>query len=145
MAWADTADDILTEAGISGGVIVHLGCGTGELTSALGRRGEYLVHGLDRDAANVEAARRRFVEKGQHGTLTAECWTQRTLPLIDNLVNLVVVEDAGDITLQLWFNRGNEEVIEAVEEQWETNLGVNVNVVNMEWGAYLETLDLCNN
>jgi oligopeptide transport system substrate-binding protein len=55
------------------------------------------------------------------------------------------VEEAGDITLQLWFNRGNEEVIEAVEEQWETNLGVNVNVVNMEWGAYLETLDLCNN
>ena len=54
-------------------------------------------------------------------------------------------EDAGDVTLQLWFNRGNEEVIEAVEEQWETNLGVNVNVVNMEWGAYLETLDLCNN
>jgi oligopeptide transport system substrate-binding protein len=55
------------------------------------------------------------------------------------------VSDPGDITLQLWFNRGNEDVIESVEEQWETNLGVNVNVVNMEWGAYLETLDECNN
>ncbi|HID90304.1 MAG TPA: hypothetical protein EYP52_11450, partial [Anaerolineae bacterium] len=54
------------------------------------------------------------------------------------------VEDPGEITIQLWFNRGNEDVIEAVEEQWETNLGINVNVVNMEWGAYLEVLDSCN-
>ena len=55
------------------------------------------------------------------------------------------IEDPGDISIQLWFNRGNEDVIEAVEEQWETNLGINVNVVNMEWGAYLDTLDECNN
>jgi len=54
------------------------------------------------------------------------------------------VEDPGDITIQLWFNRGNEDVIESVEEQWETNLGIRVNVVNMEWGAYLDTLDSCN-
>lgn len=54
------------------------------------------------------------------------------------------VADPGEITIQLWFNRGNEDVIESVEEQWETNLGINVNVVNMEWGAYLETLDSCN-
>jgi oligopeptide transport system substrate-binding protein len=54
------------------------------------------------------------------------------------------VEDAGDITLQLWYNRGNEDTIEAVEEMWESNLGINVNVVNMEWAAYLDVLDLCN-
>ncbi|HIE38928.1 MAG TPA: peptide ABC transporter substrate-binding protein, partial [Anaerolineae bacterium] len=54
------------------------------------------------------------------------------------------VEEPGDITIQLWFNRGNEDVIESVEEQWETNLGIKVNVVNMEWGAYLEVLDSCN-
>lgn len=99
MGWADTANDILAEAGIHGGIIVHLGCGNGELTSALCRSGEYLVHGLDRDAANVESARQRFVEKGQHGKVTVECWSQRMLPFIDNLVNLVVVEDAGDISM----------------------------------------------
>ncbi len=55
------------------------------------------------------------------------------------------IEDPGDITIQLWFNRGNEDVIESVESQWEENLGINVNVVNMEWGVYLETLDQCNN
>jgi len=94
MGWADTADDILAEAGIHGGIIVHLGCGNGELTSALCGHGDYLVHGLDRDAANVESARRRFVEKGQHGKATVECWSQRTLPFIDNLVNLIVIRDS---------------------------------------------------
>ena len=55
------------------------------------------------------------------------------------------VENAGDISIQLWFNRGNEDVIQAVEAQWEENLGIDVNVVNMEWGVYLDTLDECNN
>jgi oligopeptide transport system substrate-binding protein len=55
------------------------------------------------------------------------------------------IEDPGDISIQLWFNRGNEDIIEAVEAQWEENLGIDVNVVNMEWGVYLDTLDECNN
>jgi oligopeptide transport system substrate-binding protein len=55
------------------------------------------------------------------------------------------IDDPADITVNLWFNRGNEDVIEAVAEQWETNLGINVPVAIMEWGAYLETLDECNN
>ncbi len=55
------------------------------------------------------------------------------------------IEEAGDVTLNLWFNRGNEDVLDAVAEQWETNLGINVNVTIMEWAAYLDTLDQCNN
>jgi oligopeptide transport system substrate-binding protein len=55
------------------------------------------------------------------------------------------IEDPGDISIQLWFNRGNEAVVEPVEAQWEENLGIDVNVVNMEWGVYLEVLDECNN
>jgi oligopeptide transport system substrate-binding protein len=55
------------------------------------------------------------------------------------------VEDPADISVNLWYNRGNEDTIEAVAEQWETNLGITVNVANMEWAAYLDTLDECNN
>ena len=55
------------------------------------------------------------------------------------------VDDAGDITINLWFNRGNEDTVEAVAEQWESNLGIGVNVAIMEWAAYLDTLDECNN
>jgi oligopeptide transport system substrate-binding protein len=53
--------------------------------------------------------------------------------------------EAGDITLNLWYNRGNEDILDAVAEQWETNLGVAVNVSIMDWAAYLDTLDECNN
>ena len=55
------------------------------------------------------------------------------------------IDDPADITVNMWFNRGNEDVIEAVAEQWESNLGIGVNVAIMEWAAYLETLDECNN
>jgi oligopeptide transport system substrate-binding protein len=55
------------------------------------------------------------------------------------------IDAPGDISVNLWFNRGNEDVIEAVAEQWETNLGIQVNVAIMEWAAYLDTLDECNN
>ncbi len=55
------------------------------------------------------------------------------------------IEEAGDISINLWFNRGNEDVVEAVAEQWESNLGISVNVAIIEWAAYLDTLDECNN
>jgi oligopeptide transport system substrate-binding protein len=55
------------------------------------------------------------------------------------------IDDPADITVNLWFNRGNEDIVEAVAEQWETNLGIAVNVAIMEWAAYLDTLDECNN
>lgn len=55
------------------------------------------------------------------------------------------VADPGDITVNIWYNRGNEDTLDAVAEQWETNLGITVNVAIMEWAAYLDTLDECNN
>jgi len=55
------------------------------------------------------------------------------------------VDDPADITVNLWFNQGNEDVIGAVAEQWETNLGIKVNAVIMEWAAYLDALSGCNN
>jgi oligopeptide transport system substrate-binding protein len=55
------------------------------------------------------------------------------------------IDEAADITVNLWYNRGNEDILDAVAEQWETNLGITVNVAIMEWAAYLDTLDECNN
>ena len=54
------------------------------------------------------------------------------------------VDDESEITVNLWYNQGNEDVMEAVAEQWENNLGINVNTTVMEWGGYLDTLDQCN-
>jgi oligopeptide transport system substrate-binding protein len=53
------------------------------------------------------------------------------------------IDDPADISINLWFNRGSEDVIEAFAEQWETNLGIHVNLVTMEWTAYLKALDQC--
>ncbi len=53
------------------------------------------------------------------------------------------IDDPADISINLWFNKGSEDVIEAFAEQWETNLGIKVNLVTMEWTAYLKALDQC--
>ena len=44
-----TAERILEQAGVQGGLIVHLGCGDGRLTVALRAGDGFLVHGLDCD------------------------------------------------------------------------------------------------
>jgi oligopeptide transport system substrate-binding protein len=64
---------------------------------------------------------------------------------LDAYMSEAGISDPADISINLWFNRGNEDVIEAVAEQWESNLGIEVNVAIMEWAAYLDTLDECNN
>ncbi|MGB2821399.1 MAG: class I SAM-dependent methyltransferase, partial [Phycisphaerae bacterium] len=51
------ARKVLEAAGVKGGLLVHVGCGDGKLTAALGASDSFLVHGLDADAANVEKAR----------------------------------------------------------------------------------------
>ena len=55
------------------------------------------------------------------------------------------IEDASDIVVWIWFNRGNEDTIEAVGAQWSDNLGITVNFQNREWATYLSVLDECNN
>jgi outer membrane protein assembly factor BamB len=89
------AREILDSAGLRGGLIVHVGCGTGELTAELRADDGYLVHGLDADASNVEAARRRVLARGLHGKVTFDRFDGRRLPYIDDLANLIVVSGEG--------------------------------------------------
>ncbi len=95
---ADAAQTILTESGIRGGLLVHLGCGDGKLTAAL-RAGEgFLVHGLDRDAAAVAEARRNVRTLGLYGSVSIEQLHGTRLPYTDNLVNLLVVDDSNGVS-----------------------------------------------
>jgi len=86
------AAEILDASGITGGLIVHVNCGQGELTAALGAGKGYLVHGLDKDAENVEKARERIGSVGLYGRVSADRWKGRKLPYVENVVNLVVSE-----------------------------------------------------
>ena len=86
------ARQILDATGVSGGVVVHLQCGDGRLTAALGGDG-YLVHGLDTDPANVAAAREHVKSLGNYGPVSVDGWDGKHLPYIDDFVNLVVAKD----------------------------------------------------
>jgi len=93
------AREILEATGIQGGLIVHIGCGDGELTAALGAGDSFLVHGLDADPANVENARARIKALGLYGEVSVDHWTWTQLPYIENLVNLVVFENLSGVPL----------------------------------------------
>jgi len=95
---AQNPADLLEMAGTKGGLIVHLGCGNGELTAALRTGDQYFVHGLDTDAGKVAAARKRIMDRGFYGPVSADKWDGRHLPYVDNLVNLVVAEEADGLS-----------------------------------------------
>jgi len=94
------AREILDTSAVHGGLVVHIGCGNGRLTAALRPNDKYLVHGLARDRAAVEEARRYLRERRLCGPVSVEYWAENRLPYADNLVNLIVAEGLGDIPRQ---------------------------------------------
>lgn len=86
----DTAA-ILRQAGVQGGLVVHVGCGDGRLTAGLHASGSYVVQGLDADPAHAAAARQHVRSLGLADKVWIEKWTGPQLPYADNLVNLIVV------------------------------------------------------
>lgn len=92
-----SAQQILEDSGVQGGLVVHLGCGDGRLTAALHADDRYLVHGLDTDAGNVQAARQFIHAEGLYGKVTVEQLVGERLPYSDNLVNLVVIGEGCQI------------------------------------------------
>ncbi len=98
IAKGQSAKEILSQTGVKGGLVVHIGCGDGKLTAALRVNDSFIVHGLDRNPANVAAARKYIQSRGQYGEVFVEQWPGERLPYIDNTVNLVVAEDLGGVS-----------------------------------------------
>lgn len=95
---AQTPVQTLQESGIRGGLIVHLGCGDGKLTIGFCANDRYLVHALDTNPDNVSRARRQIAASGLYGTVSADTFDGIHLPYIENLVNLLVAEDLGNVS-----------------------------------------------
>ena len=74
---SNLARQILDNSGVTGGVIVHLGCADGRLTAALRAGDSYLVHGLNADAKNVQAAREHIRSLGLYGKVSVERWATK--------------------------------------------------------------------
>lgn len=95
--WAKEPAAVLKKAGLTGGLVVHLGCGSGETTAALRISDAFTVHGLDRDLANIQKARKYIQSQGLYGPVSVGLLRGNDLPYVDNLVRALVVSDAGSI------------------------------------------------
>jgi len=91
---------VIEATGFTGGLVVHVGCGDGKLTAALGAGDNVLVHGLDAGGANVSAARKLIASKGLYGKVSIERIESGSLPHANNTVNLLVSEDLGEIPMK---------------------------------------------
>jgi len=99
VAPAMDADQILKTTGFKGGLIVHLGCGDGQLTATLGQGDGRLAHGLDARAEQVSRALEHFQRLGLSGKVFAEHWLEDRLPYADNFVNLLVLSGEGGMAV----------------------------------------------
>jgi len=98
IAFALDGTSILETTGTRGGLVVHLGCGDGKLTASLHDGDQYMIHGLDADSANVDLARANIRKLGLYGKVSIDLFDGQHLPYIDNLVNLLIVEDQGNLS-----------------------------------------------
>ena len=92
------ASQIFRSTGVKGGLIVHLGCGEGKLTTALYANESYIVHGLDTNPAHVDSARNYIKSRNLYGKVCIDHWSGPNLPYVDNSVNLIVAEKTIDLT-----------------------------------------------
>jgi len=138
------AERTLENAGVRGGLVVHIGCGDGKLTATL-RAGEaYLVHGLDADPANVEKARAHIRSLGLYGDVSVSHLEGGRLPYADDIVNLIISRDLGDVSMDevmrilcpngVALIRSGDKLIRKVKP-WPDDIG--------EWTHYLQ--DASNN
>ena len=95
----DWVQSVLETTGVKGGLIVHLPCGDGLLTAALRAGDSYVVHGLDTDSAEVDKTRQYAESRGVYGKVSADVFDGKRLPYADNLVNLLVSEDLGEVAM----------------------------------------------
>ncbi len=86
-----TSAQDMAATGVTGGLVVHVGCGDGEETVRLRLDDRFLVHGLDTDPGKIRFARRTLRKRGEYGTVAVARYDGSRLPYMDNVVNLIVV------------------------------------------------------
>ncbi len=79
---------------------MHLGSGDGRLTTALCRDYNAVVQGLDTDDDQIAIARKHIHSKGKYGQVSVRAYDGEYLPLKSNLVNLLVTEDRGQVSME---------------------------------------------
>ncbi len=89
---------VVKDSGIQGGFIVHIGAADPSESASLKLNERYQVQGLNTDAATVDSAREALLKENRYGAVAVEQWDGKALPYIENLVNLLVIEDAAAVS-----------------------------------------------
>ena len=96
----EDAISIIDAARLTGGVVVHLGTENEEFTAALRQRDSIVVHGLVDRSDALAKARDYVSSKGLSGPVSFAVLTGKTLPYVDNSVNLVVATGPLPVTAE---------------------------------------------
>ncbi len=91
---------LVSESGLKGGFISHVGLRNPELTAALRLNSRFTVHGLSRERSLVLKARGILLERGLLGPVQVCFWSGGVLPYPSNFVNLLVVEENAAVGKQ---------------------------------------------
>lgn len=96
----DSMQELVRASGVTGGLVVHLGNGDGAATADLFINDRFVVHGLYRYRDAVQTARQQLKQKNLYGKVSVQHWDRADLPYTDNLLNLVVADELGEVPLQ---------------------------------------------
>lgn len=91
--------EILRATGTRGGLVVHLNCGDGKLTAALGAHERLVVYGLVKNLENVATAREHIKSLGLYRKVSVAEYSSSDLPYIDNLVNLLICREQNNVAM----------------------------------------------
>ncbi len=97
---AGNTAETIRNSGIKGGIVVHLGCDNGRETAEMLLTSSYLVHGLDTNIANIAKARAYIRSRNLYGPVSVAKYDGKTLPYGDNIVNLIVADTLGEVSME---------------------------------------------
>ena len=129
---------VLDAADFQGGFVVHLGAQDPSRTFALREKFSTQIHLLSREMSGVDEIRAAIDELGFYGDVSADHLHGNDLPYVDNLVNLLVAEDLGDVPLEevLRVLVPNGVAIIKKGDQWEKVVKPRPEEID-EWSHYL--------
>ncbi len=98
-SFGQSAREMAASSGVQGGLVVHMGSGGGSFATDLLANSSFVVHGLCGDRRDTEEARKSIKRQGLYGRMSVQYWNKDYLPYSDNLVNLLVAEDLGNVPM----------------------------------------------
>ena len=91
--------ELLARSGITGGLVVHLGCEDGKAALALRANEGTVVHALVGSEAMLAKVRTQVRAAGVYGPVSVQRLRGGRLPYADGLVNLLVAEELGAVSM----------------------------------------------